>query len=159
MKKLAYTFVDFLIITILVFVYSATANEKKQKNEPISVTVSKWEYCEGCKETVTLYTRSLAKRLENMHRTGVKPNSELTAQDLIYGICDSEDLHKFQNFVKYSCIKILNANETFFLEQFQGISSPTTVLQKALVFERRKNVYYADDALFYDSLFLLIDLH
>ena len=132
--------INIFVISLIVYLSSSTTTEKKKLKESMSVTVSKWEYCEGCKETVNLYTRSLSNRLETMHKTGVQPNSELTAQDLIDGICDSEDLQKFQNFVKYSCIKILNSNETYFLEQFQGISSTATVLQKALVFERKKNV-------------------
>ena len=78
-KNLVNIFVDFLVF-LIVYSMSSTKNEKKElKKEPMSVSVSKWEYCEGCKETVNLYTRSLAKRLETMHRTGVKPNSQLTA--------------------------------------------------------------------------------
>ena len=164
MKKLSISpttaglFLSLMLWMSVIVAKQDTPKIQSTNQEKVNVSISKWEYCEGCKETVNLYTRVLSNKLLSMHNGGVKAHSELIAEDLVNGICDSEDLVKYKDFVKYSCIKIMDNHNSVFLKQFEGTSSPTNVLNKALVFERKKHVCPSNLNNFFQLGFLLITL-
>mmetsp|Transcript_34429 Transcript_34429/g.50042 ORF Transcript_34429/g.50042 Transcript_34429/m.50042 type:complete len:277 (+) Transcript_34429:39-869(+) len=110
--------------------------EEGKKNS----TISKWEFCEGCKETVNLYARVSSSRLQEMQSKGIIANSVLESQNLLDGICDHEYIMKYNEFVKFSCIKILEDFGIPFLKHFDGKSSAASVIQKAETYNRKKAI-------------------
>ena len=105
-----------------------------------SATITKWQYCEGCKETVNLFSMVSAAELAKMQKEGKLAKSVLEVQNLVTLICDNEYLTKFQPFIKYSCMKIMDEFRLPFLKQFEGSMSSTMMTQKLDIFERKKNI-------------------
>jgi hypothetical protein len=77
-----------------------------------------------------------------MQRKGISAESVLESQNLLDGICDNEQIMKFNEFVKFSCIKLLDDFGIPFLKHFEGKSSAASVLQKAETYNRKKAVLF-----------------
>ncbi len=112
-----------------------------EDTEPVATAkITPWEYCEGCKETVNLFADVSAKALQQMQKDGEGGEGMLEIQKLISLLCDNPQLDKFNPFVKYSCMKIMDEKRLPFLTSFEGSASAATATQKGVVYERRKSV-------------------
>ncbi len=107
---------------------------------PENATIKSWEYCEGCKETVNLFSKKFAAALHTMHTSGVRAFSQFEASSVVNLICDDKHFTQFIPSLRYSCIKIMNDHSTAFLTQFQGNASSVTIANKGEVFKRKKQV-------------------
>jgi hypothetical protein len=105
-----------------------------------TATITKWQFCFGCKETVFLYLQKMYDALNAMEKTGKPPSSVLDANKISELICDDEYFKNFQPFVKFSCIKLLSDGKEKFLDNFAGATSVQTALNKAENFKRKENV-------------------
>lgn len=133
-----------ILYRLIILSFSALFSvQAKIKDDNVqSASISKWEYCEGCKETVNLYARKIAARLRAMHDSGLQVNSPLEAADLVEGICDDTHLLKYRDFMKFSCMKIMDEHRAKFLKRFEGKSSGSTPLQKADLYQKKKAVKF-----------------
>jgi hypothetical protein len=107
-----------------------------------SVKITKWEFCEGCKETVNLFSIVASTELIEMQNKGKLSSIVLAVQNLVNGICDNAYLNKFNKFVKHSCIKIMDEHQHPFLKQFEGSVSSTIVTQNSVVLNQKRKVYF-----------------
>ncbi len=105
-----------------------------------SVKITKWEYCEGCKETVSLFSQVSAAELNKMQKDGKSAKSVLAVQDLVAGICDHKSLNQFNRFIQLTCIKIMEEHQLPFLKQFEGSVSSTSVTHNSVVLEQKRKV-------------------
>lgn len=106
-----------------------------------SVSILSWQYCFGCKETVTLYSKLAAQELERMRKSGEKSSSLLEANRLAENMCDHPAInYKYQPFVKFSCIKLLNEHQKDFMEAFAGHATMVSFQNKADMFHRKRKV-------------------
>ncbi len=108
-----------------------------------TATITSWQYCHGCKETVLYYLQKIYHNLQGMERAGKPSMSFVDANKLVELICDEAYFDHFQPFVKLSCIKILNEGKEQFLKHFAGGSSVQTVLNKAETFRRTVSVRHS----------------
>lgn len=113
-------------------------------SEPESVTIKSWEFCEGCKQTVNLFSRIFAQELSDMNKKGVAPFSAFEAGNIINLVCDNSYFEQFVPSVKYSCINLMDKHRVQILEHFTGNASAVTVANKAQVFERKKHICISD---------------
>lgn len=141
-----------MAITVLLFLLLLLSSTLSQSTEVTDTTdtsgeaerevvkITKQEFCEGCKETVHLYANKVAAKLQQMQDNKI-PNHEVMDADSIIGkICDSIELDKYKDYIKYSCIAIFGDHREPFLSAFQGASTASAILQKGSIYERKKNV-------------------
>lgn len=106
-----------------------------------SVTITQWQFCFGCKQSVALYTKRASEEISRMQRSKVKSSSVLEANGLVEKICDHPDiLYRFQPFVRYSCIKLFTDHQNAFLSAFAGKASLLSMESRAEMFERKRKV-------------------
>jgi hypothetical protein len=105
-----------------------------------SVKITKWEYCEGCKETVNLFSLVTSTELGEMQKRGKSASSILAVQNLVNGICDNVHLNQFNKFVQHSCIKIMDEHQLPFLRQFEGSVSTTSVTHNSAILDQKRKV-------------------
>jgi len=127
---------------------AATTADKGSEEEPVpeKVTIKSWEFCEGCKSTVNLFSKIFAKELGKMQRGGVPSFSSFEAASVVNLICDDEYFNQFVPAVRYSCINIMDNHREQFLRHFTGNASAVTVANKALVFSRKREICINDVA-------------
>ena len=104
-----------------------------------NVTIATWQYCEGCKETVEVYSKEAANVLLNMNRVPGK-KKEFDAASVIHHMCDNPHFAGFAEFAKLSCIKILDEYRAPFLAKFTGSTTTTSLTNKREMFEKKKDV-------------------
>ena len=132
-----YLTVLFLLV-LLTILYSVEC-KKKSVQKKDNQTISPWEYCEGCKVTVDLYSQLSQKKLAEMQAAGVKHGTSFDANTVIPGMCDNEDFaSNYAPAMKWSCIKIIEENATKFLLPFEGDSSAAGA--KIKLFDTKREV-------------------
>lgn len=125
-----------------------------------NVTITAWQYCQGCKITVDLYAHVAAKELKLLDKLPKNEKKVLDAAKVVDYLCDNSQLHSFRNFAKYSCIKVLDDDTRVkFLEEFAGSTSIPSLLNKKGIYEKKKKVTLHDDtkSLFMCFLIFLIN--
>ena len=106
-----------------------------------NVTITAWQYCQGCKITVDLYAHVAAKELKLLDKLPKNEKKVLDAAKVVDYLCDNSQLHSFRNFAKYSCIKVLDDDTRVkFLEEFAGSTSIPSLLNKKGIYEKKKKV-------------------
>lgn len=135
----------FLVLLLVCWIDGSSAQETGEESAEVpSVSVSKQDYCEGCKETVALYSRVSFDMLEDMKKKGVKPKSTLDAEVVVNKMCDHDSIKQYKDSIKYSCIKMMDEQEARikFLEYFEGITSAPGMVGKAEIYRRKKDVRF-----------------
>lgn len=151
-KSMHYILCVLSLIMVLQPLKHVMGKQSQSEPAPETATITKWQYCVGCKETVFHYLKKMHQSLAAMEKAGKPPSSVLDANQLSELICDDEYFKQFQPFVRLSCIKLLNDGKQQFLEQFAGATSVQTVLNKADNFKRKQNVRTSTDPLLNVSL-------
>lgn len=125
---------------LLLFSFSSAKDEEAKQN----VSITKWQYCMSCKETVNLYIQVTTDEITNMQKAAKPPLATLEANDLVHLICDNKLFESRQPFMKYGCMKLLEDNRLDFLNQFAGQISLNDILNKAENYKRKRRVsdYY-----------------
>ena len=85
------------------------------------VTIKPREYCYGCMSTVNLYSTLTSSWLSDMQAKRVASGEKVEANDIAKLMCDDSALTPYKNYIKYSCIKIMDENRNDFLRHFEGI--------------------------------------
>ncbi|RYG95662.1 hypothetical protein EON65_55640 [archaeon] len=112
-----------------------------EKAAPEKVSIVSWQYCFGCKQTVSLYSRLASAELQKMQRQGKPVSSILDAGSIVSNMCDNAEWSKiYQPFVHYSCVKIMTENTTQFLNHFAGSTTVDTFTNKADMYHRKRKV-------------------
>eukprot|EP01038_Epipyxis_sp_PR26KG_P004057 gene4057-5800_t len=124
------------MVLLLIFLF---VRSEEVPNIPTE-KITKWEYCQGCKELVNMYAMLSSSELNRMQQEGKKQSSILEANDLVAGICDRKEFEKFLPFMKYACIKIMEEYRIKFLEYFKGSTTASSMLNKADTFHKKKNI-------------------
>ena len=135
-------FTTYLLLSFLFFGFTLCKKDESTTQKE-NVTISKWEYCQGCKETVQLFATVSSDTLMSMQKTGVEAHQTVEANKLATEICYNKNFNKqFQKSIKYSCIKILNDHSQTFLQSFTGSATASSILNKADLFLKKKQVFY-----------------
>jgi hypothetical protein len=131
----------FLVIVLSLFLLNATIkSEIKLETTTDQVSISEWEYCEGCILTVDAYSKISNAKLKEMQQKGQPSNEVIDVGVIMKNMCDNEYFYKYKDFVKYSCIKMLNENSTSFAEPFAGSYDLNSANVKSYMFEKTKEV-------------------
>jgi predicted DNA binding protein len=108
-----------------------------------NVTITAWQYCEGCKLTVDIYAQVAAKKLKLLDKLPKGEEKVLDAAKVVENLCDNELFNSYGEFGKYSCIKVLEEEHRIkFLEEFAGSTTITSLLNKKGIFEKKQKVVY-----------------
>jgi hypothetical protein len=106
-----------------------------------NVTITAWQYCEGCKVTVDIYSHVAANELRTMDKAPPGQRKQLDAGRLVDHLCDNPLFQKYGEFSSYSCIKTLDDEYRLkFLEAFAGTTRASTLLNKRSIFDRKRKV-------------------
>lgn len=129
----------FVIIVCTVLLLLALAHADSERD---SVTISPWEYCEGCKRSVQLFSQRVSKKFKAMQSAHLPSGEKLEAVQLIDGICEDELLREYSPSVRYSCLNLLAnpENITQFLLPWEGDSSMSMSIAKGDVYDRTVEV-------------------
>lgn len=127
------------LFLLLAFTCWCSETKSTGKEAPES-SISPWQYCFGCKETVVLYTKRTNDALIKMQKAGKPSSTMLEANSLVEGMCDSPDLSRYQPFVRWSCVKLMNEYQTKFLEKFAGEASVTNINNLSSLFKRKRQI-------------------
>lgn len=116
---------------------------KKNSKKPIvqevaNITTS--QFCEGCRLSVDIFTKYAASALEDMKAKNAKLGSSFDPTTIVGGFCDKNDFAKYQNFIKFSCIKLFDDFGTEFLTSFQGNHTYSDLLSRSFMFGLKKEV-------------------
>jgi hypothetical protein len=137
-----------LLILILAnfgrLINSSKAKKDKNKNikeQPI-INITKWQYCEGCKLTAILYTEVLGKEMDKMQKLKITGGTTVDAFKLAKNLCDNDYFSVYQDYIKYSCIRILNQYAQPFIEAFVGSGSRSIMHESSERYERTKTVTF-----------------
>ena len=146
--KLNYLFPTLLILILTNFgrlINSSKAKKNKNKNikdtQP-TINITKWQYCEGCKLTAILYTEVLGKEMDKMQKLKITGGTKVDAFKLAKNLCDNDYFNVYQDYIKYSCIRILNQYAQPFIEAFVGSGSRSIMHESSERYERTKTVTF-----------------
>lgn len=110
--------------------------------ESPQVTISAWQFCEGCKITVDAYAQLASQEIKRLDKLPKKKENTLDALKVMDHMCDDVYFQDYKDFAKYSCIKILDDTRNKFLEEFTGSASLASLSSKKDVLAKKKNVRY-----------------
>lgn len=120
-------------------IQALNANEG-QNGEKENVTITKWQYCLSCKETINLYVKLATEEISNMQKKGRPAMSTLEANQLAHFICDHKSFEPMQPWMKYGCMKLMEDHYLTFLEHFAGQVSVNDIMNKAENYRRKRRV-------------------
>jgi len=129
---------ELALLLIVLIMYSWVGQALIEAED--SVTIRPWQYCEGCKHAVYLYSTVSAAELQRMYKAKVPNRSQMEAGDLAEGLCDNVYYSDFQPFLRWSCIKIMHENRVKFLEEFAGEATLANRLSNAENFRRKRHI-------------------
>ena len=135
---------EFIVVCLGILI-SASAKKAKKTKEVVQKTnesITPWEYCEGCKISVDLFSNRATKRLAEMQSNHVKSGEVFNADSVVQGMCDAEELTaNYIPAMKWSCVKITSDNLTAFLNPWLGSASAADSSAKGGVFEKKREVW------------------
>jgi len=108
--------------------------------ESAQVTISAWQFCEGCKITVDAYAQLASQEIKRLDKLPKKKENTLDALKVMDHMCDDVYFRDYKDFAKYSCIKILDDTRNKFLEEFTGSATLASLSSKKDVVAKKKNV-------------------
>ncbi len=127
-----------LFIACLVVLFSVSV---VVSTDAPNVTITAWQYCEGCKLTVDIYSQVAAKELKKLDNLPKGEKKVLDASKAVENLCDSTLFDAYGDFGKYSCMKVLEEEYRIkFLEEFAGSTTITSLLNKKAIFEKKQRV-------------------
>lgn len=106
----------------------------------IEVSISAHEYCSGCIYTVESYATLTAEMFEKMQSQDIEAGESVNGNEIANLMCDSPFFSDYKNYVKYSCIKMLDEKRDQFLNGFAGTGSVDSAVSKKKVYERTRNI-------------------
>lgn len=117
------------------------ASEVMIKSHLEDVTISKMDYCDGCKETVNLFSRVAFSELESRKNDHSKGDT-LVAESLVDRICDHESISHLSDSIKYACVKIMDDPDSriTLLQMFEGSTSAPGIMTKGELFRKKKEI-------------------
>ncbi len=105
-----------------------------------TVSITKWQYCLSCKETVNLYVKLASDEIQSMQKSGKPALSSLEANQLAHFICDHSSFNHFQPWMKFGCMKLMEDHSIDFLQQFAGHVTINDIINKAENYGRKRRV-------------------
>ena len=131
-----------VLFAVAILDYGFAKKASKRNAVPkANQTIEPWEYCEGCKLTVDLYSRLTSEKMAEMQAAHEDSSSAVDADSLVKGMCDNTEFSAtYKPAAKYSCIKLLDENRSAFLNAWVGSSSAALAMSKGGVFEKKKDV-------------------
>ena len=108
---------------------------------PVTINITKWQFCEGCKATVNAYSAIVASALQKLQDSGQSAGATLTIEPPTTAeVCEGTQFSKYESFMMHSCIKIFNDYTETFLRDFEGTTSPANALARGRVSSLKRNV-------------------
>jgi hypothetical protein len=142
-----------IVAVLLAVLWAVAVNAAPAPN----VTITAWQYCEGCKLTVDIYAQVAAKELKLLDKLPKGEKKVLDAAKAVENLCDNELFNSYGDFGKYSCMKVLEEEHRIkFLEEFAGSTTITSLLNKKGIFEKKQKVRRASLLLLGRMAYLLI---
>lgn len=135
-------FFSFNFFLILFLCYSQEDISPSSPSSPSKeITLSKWQYCVGCKATIEIFTTLATSKIVEMEQNGIASGEELDVAPLIKNLCDLAYFERFDPIIRYGCIKLLNDHKYDFLHSFEGdIASTSFSTSKSNIFSKSKQV-------------------
>lgn len=123
------------------------------QDAPANVTITSWQYCQGCKTTVEIYAKVAAKELKKLDSLPKGQEKVLDAAKVVDHLCDNELFRPYGNFASFSCIKVLDGeNRVQFLQEFAGSTTIESMLNKKNLVERKKKVLHGHMVFIFNGL-------
>jgi hypothetical protein len=112
------------------------------------IEITRWQFCEGCIQTVMSFSSLLSERLLAAQQKGRKPGSNLMIgnnEDLPSSVCSRGNIPQMKPFVKHSCQKIFNGDsqQRDVMSIFtSNDASPASVRSNTDMYEKNRKVDY-----------------
>lgn len=139
-----------LAVSVLLLLAGGNAQEFSNENEqmdttvperPPDATITYSQYCLGCKQTVDIYSKYASDEFKKYQiAVGKKEARTLNAFDLLDNLCDHPDMQNYQEFVRFSCLKMMSEYKQEFIKPFQGYTNSELLNNKREVFTKKKSV-------------------
>lgn len=127
------------VVAFLAILCSCRAKEAVVPN----VTITAWQYCQGCKITVDIYSKVAAQELKLLDKLPKGEKKIMDAAKVVDHLCDNTMFQSYGAFGSYSCIKVLDDEHRLkFLEEFAGSTTIADLLNKKGIFDKKKKVAY-----------------
>lgn len=97
--------VAFILCLFLALVIGKKSRSR-EKEAKENVSITPWEYCEGCKTTVQAFVRKTTLKLGEMHAAGEAQMKAVDAGDLVKDLCEYQDMKLYRPFVRVRDIVI-----------------------------------------------------
>lgn len=108
-----------------------------------NVTITAWQYCQGCKITVDIYSKVAARELKLLDKLPAGQKKVMDAAKAVDHLCDNPMFYHYGDFGSFSCIKVLeDESRQKFLEEFAGTTSMNGLLNKRGIYDKKKKVHH-----------------
>lgn len=101
-------------IVILAFLIAATSSVA------LGSTVSRSEFCVGCKISVYTYIQLMSNELEQLYKLPDQINQTIDPDHTMDALCENESFQFYKEYVKTSCNMIRDEHREKFLNEFTG---------------------------------------
>lgn len=129
-----------LTAVVLIAFASVTIIADDPSSDVESVTIYPWQFCQGCKHTVSLYTKVTSDQLLQMKKKGAPSKAPLEGTKIAEKICDDPSFYNLQPFMRWGCVKIMSEHAQDFLQEFSGQFNANDLRNKADNFKRTRRV-------------------
>ena len=116
------------------------AEDDIDSSDKHSVTIQKWQYCAGCKATVEIFGIATGHKMQELQQSKAPPGTSVDVDEIAENICASHMFDPYQDFVRYSCVKLLNENKYQFLSSFEGEATAVYGMMKGETYKKTKEV-------------------
>jgi hypothetical protein len=123
-------------------VHFTTATSPQSSESPSKqVTLSKWQYCAGCKGAVEILTTLATNKIVEMEKSGNPSGGELDITPLVENLCDLSYYDRYDPFMRYGCLKLLQDHQQEFLSIFDGdVASVQFSVSKVNIYSKTKEI-------------------
>jgi len=110
------------------------------RESSVSAIISQEQYCEGCQLTVEAYSLLIAKEIKRLLTFTHKADVVVDIVEVLDNTCGDEMLTVHKDFVKYSCMKMVDEVGEKLLEEFSGPLTMFSLTDIATIMKRERKV-------------------
>lgn len=128
----------FLTYVVLVIYWGAV-----MAREPsVSAVISPEQYCEGCQLTVEAYSLLIAQEIKRLLAFTHKDDVVVDIVEVLDNTCGDEMITVHKDFVRYSCMKMVDEVGDKLLQEFTGDSTLWSLKDPGTIMNRGQKVRY-----------------
>lgn len=124
----------------------ARADSQDQQAEPVEaeprekVTITQWQFCLSCKKTVELYQKLTKETILSYQKLAKPARSQMEGTNVANRLCQDKEYDKFEPYVRYGCMKLMNDHRNEFLKEFAGFVGIPQLNNRAEGFSKKRHI-------------------